>query len=236
MTQIDTIRQLAEQVLLTPSQSRQTNTWLWDRTRRIVRNVATICRLPEISEANIAIDMFCLHSAAWFADSGFTNYVSDETFEPNLVLSDINTGDLAEFSAQIVSEHLSDVIDKQRIDKINRIILESNNRFCEMNEAMILSDARNLDDIGLVGLFNYFCACGVHSKGVTDALQTWKKKVDYRYWQARLREGFRFESVRSIASARFEQAERFMHQLEIENSTRDVEEIKIEHIVHDVNA
>lgn len=213
-----------------------TSTWLWDRTQRIVRNVDTICNLPEIADANIAIDRFCLISAAYFSDSGFTNYSGADTIESGLVLSDINVTDLREFSAQIVSEHLSSHIEQGRIDKVNRIILDSNNRFCEMPEAMILSDARNLDDIGMVGLFNDFCACGVHGKGVTDALQSWKKKVDYRYWQARLKEGFRFDSVRQIATARYQQAETFMNLLEIENTTKDVEEIKIEHITHSTKA
>ena len=234
MTRLETIKQITQQLMMTPSALSSANAWLWDRTQRIVRNVETISQLPEIAEANIAVDRFCLHAAAYFADSGFTNYITTEHLEPALVLADINTTDLREFSTQIVSEHLSSVIEQSRIDKINKIILESNNRFCEMTEAMILSDARNLDDIGIVGLFNDFCACGVHTKGVTDALQSWKKKVDYRYWQARLKEGFRFESVRNIASARFEQAERFMHQLAIENSTKDVEEIKIEQLTQGI--
>ena len=236
MTHLETVKQLAQQLLMAPSTMGLANTWLWDRTQRIVRNVDTICNLPEIAEANIAINRFCLTSAAYFADSGFTNYSGTDTPDSGLVLSDINVADLREFSAQLVSEHLSSHIEQVRIDKINRIILESNNRFCEMPEAMILSDARNLDDIGMVGLFNDFCACGVHGKGVSDALQSWKKKVDYRYWQARLKEGFRFDSVRQIATARYEQAESFMYQLEIENSTKDIEEVKIEQITQNTKA
>ena len=236
MTHIDTVKQLAQQVLMAPTPMGLMNTWLWDRTQRIIRNIDTICELPEIADANIAIDRFCLTCAAYFADAGFTNYAGTETVQAGLVLSDINTADLREFSTQIVLEHLRSVIDRSRIEKVNRVIIESNNRFCEMPEAMILSDARNLDDIGMVGIFNDFCACGVHGKGVSDALQSWKKKVDYRYWQARLKEGFRFESVRRIASARFEQAERFMLQLEIENTGKDVEEIKIEQITQDMKA
>lgn len=234
MIQIETVKQLAQQILLTPAAMGTTNTWLWDRTQRIVRNVETICQLPEIADTNMATDRFCLTAAGYFADAGFVNYIGAESIEGGLVLSDINVGDLAEFSTQFVREHLASVLDQNKIEKINRIIVDSNNRFCEMNEAMILSDARNLDDIGLIGVFNEFCGCGVHGKGVTDVLESWKKKVDYRYFQARLKEGFRFESARKIATMRFTQAELFMGQLAVENSTKDIEEIKIESIAQDM--
>ena len=233
MTQLESVKQLAQQLLLAPAAMGAASTWIWDRTQRIVRNVETICQLPEIAEANLATDRFCLTAAAYFADTGFVNYSGSDSIEGGLVLSDINTGDLAEFSTQFVSEHLGSVLDQPKIEKINRIIVDSNNRFCEMNEAMILSDARNLDDIGLIGVFNEFCACGVHDKGVGDMLDSWKKKVDYRYFQARLKEGFRFESARKIATMRFAQAELFMRQLAVENSTKDIEEIKIESISTD---
>jgi hypothetical protein len=230
MAKIEDVKQLAGQILMRPGTMGQMNTWLWDRTQRIVRNVDTICLLPEIVESDIAVDRFCLSCAAYFADAGFMNYADNDNIESDLVLADINVIDLRDFSVQIVSEQLESILDQAKIDKINRIIIDSNNRFCDMPEAMILSDARNLDDIGLVGIFNEFCSCGVHGKGVSDALQSWKKKIDYRYWQARLKEGFRFVSVRQIAAGRLAQAEAFMHQLQVENSTRDIEEVRLENI------
>ena len=233
MTQIDTIKEIAQRVLLVPMNIGMANNWLWDRTVRIVGNVETVCRLPEVAGVNMAIDRFCLTVAAYFADAGFTNYIGIETVEAGLVLADINTSDLREFSTQIVFERLGNVFDKNKLNKVNRIITESNDRFSEMNEAMILSDARNLDDIGIIGVFNEFCGCGVHGKGVCDVLESWKKKVDYRYWEARLKESFSFESVRKVAVRRFAQAEEFMNQLAVENSATDLKEVTLESLTQD---
>lgn len=233
MTQIDTIKEIAQRVLLVPMNIGMANNWLWDRTVRIVGNVETVCRLPEVAGVNMAIDRFCLTVAAYFADAGFTNYIGIETVEAGLVLADINTSDLREFSTQIVFERLGNVLDKNKLNKVNRIITESNDRFSEMNEAMILSDARNLDDIGIIGVFNEFCGCGVHGKGVCDVLESWKKKVDYRYWEARLKESFSFESVRKVAVRRFAQAEEFMNQLAVENSATDLKEVTLESLTQD---
>lgn len=232
MSPIETIKKAAEQVMLVPTKG-MANTWLWDRAQRIVRNVETIYQLPEIADANIAIDKFCLTAAAYFADAGFTSYIGIETIEAGLVLADVNTRDLREFSTQIVSEHLAGILDQPKISKINRIIVESNDRSSEMHEAMILADARNLEDVGIIEIFNEFCACGVHGKGVSDQLESWKKKVDYRYWDARLKESFHFEPIRKIASRRFNQAELLMNQLAIEDSGKDLKEVTIEALTKD---
>jgi hypothetical protein len=79
-----------------------------------------------------------------------------------------------------------------------------------------------------VGIFNEFRRYVVHGKGASDALQSWKRKIDYRYWDARLKESFRFESVRKLAAQRFTAAEYFMNQLAVENAARDLEELVIE--------
>jgi len=232
MTQIDTIKEIAQRVLQFPTNVGMGNNWLWDRTVRIVGNAEIVCRMPEVAGANMAVDRFCLTAAAYFADTGFMNYIGIETIKAGLVLADINTNDLREFSTQIVFEQLGDVLDKSKLNKINRIISESNDRFSEMNEAMILSDARNLEDIGVIGVFNEFCACGVHGKGVCDVLESWKKKVDYRYWEARLKESFSFESVRKVAVRRFARAEELMNQLVVENSAKDIKEVTLESLTH----
>jgi hypothetical protein len=68
----------------------------------------------------------------------------------------------------------------------------------------------------------------MHGKGASVALDSWKRKIDYRYWDARLKESFRFDSVRKLAIQRFSSAEYFMNQLSAENSARDLEELIIE--------
>jgi len=228
MSEIDIIREIAQQVMMVPTLAGTTDNWLWDRAQRLVRNVEHICRLPELTEANLPIDRFCLTSAAYFVDCGFARYADVEDTAARLVLADVSPADLRDFSTQVVSDKLSGSLAGPKIDKINKIIIESGDRFTDMVEAKILSDARSLDDMGAVGIFNEFRRYVVHGKGASDVLESWKKKVDYRYWQARLKESFRFESVRKLASQRFSTAEYFMNQLTVENSAKDLEEIIIE--------
>ena len=228
MSEIDVIRQIAQQVLSVATLSGTTDNWLWDRTQRILRNAEHICRLPELTRMDLAVDRFCLIAAAYFTDAGFAHYADVEDTSARLVLADVSPDDLRDFSTQVVTEKLSGALAGPKIEKINKIIVESGNRLTEMTEAMILSDARNLDDMGSVGLFNELRRYVIHGKGVSDVLESWKKKVDYRYWPARLKESFRFESVRKLANQRFSSTEFFMSQLAVENTARDLEELIIE--------
>jgi len=225
MSEIDVIREIARQVMMVPTLAGTTDNWLWDRAQRLVRNVEHICRLPELTEANLPIDRFCLTAATYFSEAGFARYTDAEDTAARLVLADVSGADLRDFSTQIVSDKLSGALAGPKIDKINKIIIESGDRFTDMVEAKILSEARSLDDMGAVGIFNEFRRYVVHGKGASDVLESWKKKVDYRYWQARLKESFRFESVRRLAAQRFSAAEYFINQLTAENSAKDLEEI-----------
>jgi hypothetical protein len=228
MSELDIIREIAQQVLVVPTLKGTKDNSLWDRTQRLVRNVEHICRLPEVAQADTQIDRSCLIAAAYFSDAGFARYADAEDTASRLVLADVSAEDLADFSTQIVNDRLAGSLAGPKIDKINKIITESCDRFSKMFEAMILSDARNLDDMGAVGIFNEFRRYVIHGKGASDALQSWKRKIDYRYWDARLKESFRFESVRKLASQRFSAAEYFMNQLAVENAARDLEEMVIE--------
>ena len=39
----------------------------------------------------------------------------------------------------------------------------------------------------------------VHGRGLSEALASWRRKIDYDYWTARLRESFRFKAVAQLA-------------------------------------
>lgn len=228
MAEMDIIREIANQVLVVPTISGEKDNYLWDRAQRLVRNAEHICRLPEIENENLPIDRFCLTGAAYFCDSGFAKFSDAEDLSSRMVLADISTTDLMDFSTQIVTDKLSGALAGPKVDKIIKIINESSNRFTEMPEAMILTDARSLDDMGSIGIFNEFRRYVVHGKGVSDVLESWKRKVDYRYWDARLKESFRFDSVRKLAEQRFEAVNLFMNQLSTEHAARDIEELILE--------
>lgn len=222
MSELDRIHQIAQETLTFPSPSGSCDNWLWDRALRILKNIEHICRLPELAEQAISIDRFCLITAAYFADAGAAYYARNLKGGQRQ-LPDVTNVDVFDVSTQIVSDVLADVITNVRIDKINTIITESFNRFTDTTEAMVLSDGRGLEDLGATGLLGGLRGQIIDGKGISEMVESWNRKVEYGYWQARLKESFRFAAVRQIAERRFEAAEHYMKQIETENSAGDLE-------------
>ena len=227
MSELDIVKELAKQALTISAPTGSPDNSLWDRAQRLVRNVEHICRLPELAEAGVQIDHFCLIAATYFSDAGLADHLEARKQGARVALSDANGNELLDFSTQVVGEKLAGTVEASRIEKINRIITESGSHFTQVVEAMILSDARNLDDMGVAGIFNEFRRHIIGGKGISDALQNWKRKIDYRYWQARLKENFRFEQVRKLAEQRLSVAENFMNQLKVETEAQDLEGLSV---------
>jgi hypothetical protein len=222
---LETIKKLAKETLTISIGVNNSDSTLWDRAQRLVCNVEYIVRLPEVAKSGMQIDRFCLTSATYFSDAGLARNLESKKHVGTFYGSGSNGDDLLHDCTEIVSEKLTGIIKRDKIEKINSIIVEAGSNFAKKPEAMILSDARNLDDMGAAGLFHEFRRYTFVGKGVFDALQLWKRKVDYRYWQARLKESFRFESVRKLAEKRLSTAEYFMNQLNIETEASDLEEL-----------
>ena len=226
MADLSVIKEVAEQVLAIPTLKGKPDRYLIDRVARVLRHCGNIAQLPDVHSFHI--DRESLNIAVFFRDAGFARYASQEDRVARMVLADLTDEDLRDFSAQMVQEKLEGVLDMAQISKVCGIIIESGKRDTCQVEAMILSDARNLDDMGAVGLFNEFRRYVFHGYGATDALASWKRKVDYDYWTARLRESFRFDSVRKIAQQRLKFAEEFMEHLKMENLAGDLEDLLLE--------
>ncbi len=226
MADLSVIKELAEQVLAVPTLKGKPDRYLIDRYSRVLRHCGNIAQLNDVHSFHI--DRESLNIAAIFRDTGFARYASQEDRVARMVLADLTDEDLRDFSAQLVQEKLEGVLDVAQISKVCGIIIESGKRETRLVEAMILSDARNLDDMGAIGLFNEFRRYVFHGFGASDALASWKRKVEYDYWTARLRESFRFESVRKIAQQRLKFAEEFMDHLQEENIAGDLEDLLLE--------
>jgi hypothetical protein len=226
MADLNVIKELAEQSLIIPTLKGTPDRYLIDRSYRVLRHCGGIAELHDVR--CFQIDLECLNVAALFRDTGFARYANQEDKASRMVLADLTDEDLRDFSAQIVQEKLADLLNPRQLERVCSIIIESGKRDTVLAESMILSDARNLDDMGAVGIFNEVRRYLVHGRGVSEAVTSWNRKLEYDYWSARLRESFRFAGVRDIARQRLQIAEQFMRQLDAENRAGDLERILME--------
>ena len=226
MADLNVVKEIAEQVLAVPTLKGTPDRYLIDRAYRVLKHCGSIAQLSEVQR--FQVDQECLNIAALFRDAGFARYASKEDKVARMVLADLTDEDLRDFSAQLIQEKLVEILNPRQLERVCSIVIESGRRETNLIEAIVLSDARNFDDMGAVGIFNELRRYVVHGRGVTEALESWNRKVEYDYWTARLRESFRFEAVRELARNRLKYAREFMEHLDIENKAGDLEDLLLE--------
>jgi len=222
MLQLNGIQEMAEQALAMPGACGGINRTLVDRAQRVLRHCGGIAELEEIRR--FQVDRECLSVAALFCEVGLAQQAGQSKETVATVRAQVKDADLRDFSTQIVHERLGEILNPRQMERVCSTIIEAGTRGTKLIEAMILSDACNLEDMGAVGLFNSLAHFGANGRGVGEVLDSWKRKIDYGYWNARVRESFRFEAVRRVALERLAGAMAFMEQLTRENRARDLED------------
>lgn len=225
MESVEQIRKTASDMLIMRDPSGQSERWLWDRACRIVRHIDAICRLAELEAVCESLDREALTAAGYLADAGLPVYAQAKEIGFSYALLELGRPELREFSIRTVLDRLSTAGDGEWVGRVCRIISESDNRSTRLTEAMVLSDARNLEDMGMVGVIQDVRRCLLLGKGTSALLEGWKRKIDYRYWEARFKESFHFEGVRQLAERRFAAAENCMRYLEAEELGRDFQQV-----------
>ena len=227
MPELKNLRDIARQALTIRSDVGQSDLFFLKCSERLIRSVECICMLPELKNSGFPIDSSNLTAAAYFNCAGLARYYSSNPHEKRSTLWDVNRSSLLDCCSAAINDYSAEALDEAEVKVINSIITESYANYTVISEAMILSDARNLDDIGAIGIFNEFSRFAFDNKSFFDALQNWQKKVDYRYWQARIKESFRFDSVRKLAQKRLSTTEMFMEQLKIEVEGNDLADLTL---------
>jgi hypothetical protein len=114
--------------------------------------------------------------------------------------------DRAEQAAELLVSQLGEEVDETLLDRTTRLLQELPQRAPMLDEARLLADAVNLDDFGLTGLIVQVIQLARQGDGVAQVADGCEKREQYGYWDARLRDGFHFESVRAIARRRLDHA------------------------------
>ncbi len=119
-------------------------------------------------------------------------------------LGRISLRDRAEQAAELFTESVAGEIDESLLDRTARLLHETPQHPPVIEDAKLLADAVNLEDFGLVGLTQQTLQLARQGDGIVQLLDGLKKREQYGYWEARLKDGFHYEIVRQIARKRLD--------------------------------
>ncbi len=114
----------------------------------------------------------------------------------------LNLRQRAEQAAELLVSEAGTLFDEETLDRVTRILLDLPSRAPDSDDARLLADVVNLDDFGLTGLLASAVLLAMQGHGMTTLLEGAKKREQYGYWEARLRDGFHFPQIRAIAERR----------------------------------
>lgn len=212
----------ARELLVGPSPLGREDTFLLDHALRTLRYVDVIVEFDEVRP--LRIDRTCLEAAAMFHDAARVRLDRERRESPVYAAATMSTDEIRGYSAELAGDALASLLSEKQIDHTQGIIRQYQNRTTSLPEARVLSDACNLDDVGVVGLWREVRRFAMEGRGIEDVLASWQRKLDYGYYAARLADTFRFDASRRWAEARLRRLERVMTEMISENRATDPRE------------
>jgi len=214
----------ARQLLVGPSPLGREDTFLLDHALRTLRNIDAILGFEELKP--LRVDRTCLEAAGLFHDAARVRLERERRESPVYAAATMSADEICDYSAELAGDALRELLNDRQISRTQEVIRQFQNRASTLTEAMVLSDACNLDDLGVIGLWRDLRRAALEGRGVEEALAGWQHKLDYGFYAARLHETFRFTESRQWAEARLKRLERFMAEMARENQAGDPRQLE----------
>ncbi len=197
---------------------------VWEHSARIARVAAAIAALPELADR--AIDRRALTAAALYHDAGWVlQFRAGEAIPRDLLLRP--TCEVQrELAAVWLNERLRHEIPERSLELASNAIRCCNDRQTNLVEAQILAEAENLEEIGPQAMLLMIRRQMADGKGLADLVQLWQRQEEYHYWQARIKDSFRFSPVKRVATQRWQALRRFMVDLAVCVNLEDLNDLE----------
>lgn len=198
----------------------ETDFVLLEHSYRVAKTADMLLQLPEV-QRRLPDDAAVLASAVYH-DAGRAVLAREPAANRLDLLPDDPFARAADEAARRMELALADLLPRSTLQLAARVLHAVGDRATTMVEAQILSDAQHLQEFGLLSLWATIRRGLLDGKGVQALLDSRRRKREYRFWEARLGEAFRFAGAREIARTRLVKLERFLSDLEEEHEVSDL--------------
>lgn len=209
--QIERLVPLAKQLLVVAIDETTRDLWLWAHSERVMRLTQLIAAIPEIGGASP--DLPALAAAALFHDAGWIVEHQQGKWKRWQLIGRPTNDKQRELGAALLQEEVGPLLPGPTVRLASDAIRQCNNRETELLEARILGEAEALDEVGTVYLLRQFRQYQAEGRPLQQLIDSWQRQKEYRYWDLRLSDGFRWDLTRALARQRLEAVDAFIAAL-----------------------
>jgi len=184
---------------------------LWEHAERVAHAATRIAQIAGLRTRRI--DRVALTAACLYHDVAWALQLREGKVHLHEVLCSPCTEDQIELAAGWVSKRLAGVLPERSLEASLAAIREYSLRDTQRPEAQLLAEADNLDQVGPPAFWLMVRRHTAEGRGIQAAIETWQKQRQYHFWQARIKECFRFEPTRRLAQRRLRALEGFVEAL-----------------------
>jgi len=222
MAETDPLWQRAKADLVVLDAGGVHDTFLWEHSVRIARAAAQMLAYPELAEANV--DRLALLAAALYHDAGWVIQFREHQISRWDILSRPTTDLQRELAAHWLEERGAELLPQRSLETACAAVRACNSRKAESLETQVLAESESLDEFGPLAFWRLVRRHAAEGRGIEAAIEAWNRQHEYHFWEARIKEGFRFDSVRRIARGRLSVLESFLAAIAVQHAGEDLAE------------
>jgi len=223
MQELDAIFERAKADLVFLNEDGKPDVLIWEHSCRVVMAARAIARLPEA--ATLEPDEIAVAAAGLYHDAGVIVRMRSESIAVEEILAATGDDRHRQAGATLMTESLADLLDKKTLELASQAVRTLAVRSLQTAEAKVVSDAENLNKLGVLSLWPLIRSSVRTGRGVGAVLEKWRRQREYKYWEARIGESFHFDAVRRLAGSRLNVLAGFMEELERAHQLSDVKEL-----------
>jgi hypothetical protein len=217
---------VAKNLLILPGDGPSDDLWLWEHAERVMRLGQMLALLPEVREiGDDQPDQTAVAVAALFADAGWAVQVRRGELKPWQVLSRPTNDIQRELGVGALQDHVPQLLPAETVETAIQAIRECNDRYTRLPAARALSEAQNLDEIGVMYVLRQFRQYQAEGRPLEQLVRSWRRQLEYRFWEARINDCLRWEATRHLARERLKAVEQFMSALARDREASDVHHV-----------
>lgn len=220
MIDLDAIRKQAQQDLLLTCPQGNVNSMLWEHAERVFECALLMSHLPELS--NRVIDRDVLAITAFYHDAGWKVQLNEGSIKLGEVMGNILSPIHRTLGAKLVLEQLQGLADKSTLKAAAECISILSDHDMDNLHSQIVAEADHLDEFNILNASIKISKELMGGKSIEAVLDTWENQKRYRYWEKKIKDLFRFESVRQVAIARLAVLEQYIDNIRIHHRNMEL--------------